>query len=63
MEGEFYIATTHKSCFYIKISKTIQKIVAAFRGMPMSPAKHSFGKCNRRTDRQTDGQTDGRRTK
>ena len=24
----------------------------------MSPAKHSFGKCDRRTDRRTDGQTD-----
>ena len=35
------------------------KIVAAFRGMHVSPAKHSFGKCDRRTDRQTDG----RRTK
>ena len=40
------------------------KIVAAFRGMHVSPAKHSFGKfdrqsvTDRRTDRQTDGQTD-----
>ena len=25
LEGEFYIATTHKSCFYIEMSKTIQK--------------------------------------
>ena len=36
------------------------KIVAAFRGMHVSPAKHSFGKCDRKvwqTDRQTDGQT------
>ena len=42
------------------------KIVAAFRGMHVSPAKYSFGKCDRkvtdgqtegRTDRQTDGQT------
>ena len=39
------------------------KIVAAFRVMHVSPATHSFGKCDRRTDRQTDGQTDGRRTK
>ena len=31
------------------------KIVAAFRGMHVSPAKHSFGKCDRRTD---DGQSD-----
>ena len=36
-----------------------KKIVAAFRGMHVSPAKHSFGKCDRRTDRQTDdGQSD-----
>ena len=31
---------------------------AAFRGMHVSPAKHSFGKCDGQTDRQTDGQTD-----
>ena len=30
------------------------EIVAAFRGTHVSPAKHSFGKCDRRTDRQTD---------
>ena len=30
------------------------KIVAAFRGMHVSPAKHSFGKCDRRTDGQSD---------
>ena len=43
-----------------------RKIVAAFRGMHVSPAKHSFGKCDRKvwqTDRQTDRHTDGRRTK
>ena len=36
------------------------KIVAAFRGMHVSPAKHSFGKCDVwQTDRQTDdGQSD-----
>ena len=37
------------------------KIVAAFQGMHVSPAKHNFGKCDRKvwqTDRQTDGQTD-----
>ena len=33
------------------------KIVAAFQGMHVSPAKHSFGKCDRRTDGQADGQT------
>ena len=36
-------------------------IVAAFRGMHVSPAKHSFGKCDRKVwqmDRQTDGRTD-----
>ena len=35
-----------------------KKIVSAFRGMHVSPAKHSFGKCDRRTDRQTARQTD-----
>ena len=43
-----------------------KKIVAAFRGMHVSPAKHSFGKCDRKCDRgmdrQTDGRTDGRTT-
>ena len=34
-------------------------IVAAFRGMHVSPAKHSSGGVDRRTDRQTDGRTDG----
>ena len=37
-------------------------IVAAFRGMHVSPAKHSFGKCDRRTDRQTDRRPDRRTT-
>ena len=35
--------------------------MAAFRGINVSPAKHSFGKCDRKvwqTDRQTDGRTD-----
>ena len=36
--------------------------MAAFRGTHVSPAKHSFGKCDRQTegwtDRQTDGQSD-----
>ena len=36
----------------------VKKIVAAFRGMHVSPVKHSFGKCDRRTDRRTDGRTD-----
>ena len=36
------------------------KIVALFRGMRVSPAKHSFEKCDRRTDIQ---QTDERRIK
>ena len=31
------------------------KIVAAFRGMHVSPAKHSYASV---TDRQTDGRTD-----
>ena len=38
-------------------------IVAAFQGMHVSPAKHSYAwlprKCDYRTDRQTDGQTHG----
>ena len=33
------------------------KIVAAFRGMHLLPAKHSYASV---TDGQTDGQTDGR---
>ena len=41
-----------------KIPLLLQKIVAAFRGMHVSPAKHSFGKCDRQTDRQTDRQMD-----
>ena len=45
-----------------KIPLLLQKIVAAFRGMHVSPAKHSFGKCDRRTDRQTDRRTDGQTT-
>ena len=41
------------------------KIVAAFRGMHVSPAKHIAlesvtEKCDRRTDGQTDRLTDGR---
>ena len=39
-------------------------IVAAFRGMHVSPAKHSYAwlprKCDYRTDTRTDRQTDGR---
>ena len=46
----------------------IHKIVAAFRGMHVSPAKHSYGSVTEggtdgQTDRQTDRQTDKRRTK
>ena len=44
-------------CFFLLGVMHITKIVAAFRGMRVSPAKHSFGKCDRRTDRQTDGRT------
>ena len=36
-----------------------RKIVAAFQGMHVLPAKHSFGKCDRKCDGRTDGQTDG----
>ena len=39
------------------------KIVAAFRGMHVSPAKHSYASvADGQTDRQTDGRTDGRTT-
>ena len=40
--------------------------MTAFRGIHVLPAKHSFGKCDRKvwqTDRRMDGQTDRRRTK
>ena len=44
-----------------------KSIVAAFQGMHVSPAKHSFvwlpRKCDYRTDTQTDGRTDRCRTK
>ena len=43
---------------YSQISK--EKIVAAFRGMHVSPAKHSYASV---TDGQTDGRTDRQRTK
>ena len=44
-----------------------ENIVAAFRGMHVLPAKHSYasvtdGRTDRQTDRQTDGKTDGRTT-
>ena len=53
--------------FQTPFQSRVIRIVAAFWGMHVSPAKHSFGKCDigkcdRQTDRQTDGQTDGRRT-
>ena len=41
---------------------TLPKIVEAFRGMHVSPAKHSSGKCDRKVW-QTDGQTDRHATK
>ena len=45
----------------------IKNIVAAFRGMHVSPGKHSSGgvtdgQTDRQTDRQTDGQTDRQTT-
>ena len=42
------------------VGLNFKNIVAAFRGMHVSPAKHSSGGV---TDGQTDGQTDRRRTK
>ena len=51
----------------IQNGTSIIKIGAAFRGMHVSPAKHSYAwlpkKCDYRTDRQMDGQTDRRWTK
>ena len=45
---------------YVKIKSSLINIVAAFRGMHVSPAKHSSGSVtDGRTDRQTDdGQSD-----
>ena len=47
---------TQGTCIWINI-------VAAFRGMHVSPAKHSYAwlprKCDYRTDARTDGRTDG----
>ena len=51
----------HKKRFYKSHSK-LSNIVAAFRGMHVSPAKHSYAwlsrKCDYRTDRHTHTQTD-----
>ena len=46
----------------INSNTSFKNIVAAFRGMHVSPAKHSSGgvtdvQTDRRTDRQTDGRT------
>ena len=44
-----------------KNTPTLNKKVAAFRGMHVSPAKHSSASVtDRQTYRPTDGQTDGR---
>ena len=41
------------------LQSLLAKIVAAFQGMHVSPAKHTFGKCDGRTDRRTDdGESD-----
>ena len=51
----------------LQLSILLINIVAAFRGMHVSPAKHSYAwlprKCDYRTDTQTNGRTDRRRTK
>ena len=52
----------HGVFFLLHHVKSLIKIVAAFRGIHVSPAKHSYAS-GRRTDRRTDRQTDGRRTK
>ena len=57
-----YLYILNKTPFYLlfDIFSYKKKIVAAFRGMHVSPAKHSYASV---TDRRTDSQTDGRRTK
>ena len=49
VDGELVVRTKQKEV----------KIVAAFRGMHVSPAKHSYGSV---TDGQTDGRTDRQTT-
>ena len=52
----------HQFSRYTQEQFLFSNIVAAFRGMHVSPAKHSYGwlprKCDYWTDTQTDGQTD-----
>ena len=55
----------HRSLWHLQIScpsSYTPNIVAAFRGMHVSPAKHSYAwlprKCDYRTDGRTDRQTD-----
>ena len=49
--------------FQSKITCYNINIVVAFRGMHVSPAKHSYAWLPRKCDCRTDGRTDGRRTK
>ena len=58
-EGMTFMVAVKLNCTKLAILNTwmeFTKIVAAFRGMHVSPAKHSLGKC----DRQMDGRTVGR---
>ena len=66
-----YVGLCFAGATKIKMLLSTLKIVAAFRGMHVSPAKHSYasvtdrrtdGRTDRRTDRQTDGRTDGQTT-
>ena len=52
------ITVIPKVKYYAPGGNKVKKIVAAFQGMHVSPAKHSFGKCGRKCDcdRRTDGQ-------
>ena len=52
VNGEKFLAVQN---FTLKSNRFEQKMVAAFRGMHVSPAKHSYASV---TDRQTDRQSD-----
>ena len=60
----FLVASFDKIKIPIYTMYTVSNIVAAFWGMHVSPAKHSYAwlprKCDYRTDRQTDRQTERR---
>ena len=64
-EGGQHFCFLHRfspvNCEGLSTSHFDNKIVAAFQGMHVSPAKHSYASVtDRQTDRQTDGRTDRR---